>query len=394
MIIVILFSCKSEIKEEVFKIVTKPKVTQKIKISTKEKILIYSLDNNTIVINGDTIRIESPFIYSFDGLIENKKIQVHLLNTLTSEYGEYQKSASIYIEGENEIFSCYFEKDKQNNYKTALVTEYYTSENPNSEICKLKMFNVSKSNMYLECDYNGKKYELKPSTTFPRYKCFDEINYTLSDCRKQFKKEESMREYVPHRNYTFFAEIISNDEKYDKIENELKYLFVDSLDVKNYKKWKHQFQESKSTSDEDCYSSEILSNIAPVFIDDNIFVTSSYSYNYMGGAHGMMVTDYQNYDVSNGKIIELNEILNIGSLEFKTFYEKEIKETFADGILNENEIPMSNKFFILPTGIVFSYAPYELMGFAAGEPHIFFSYKELEPFIANNSVLDKYLVEK
>ena len=389
-----LISCKSDTKEEKAKVVLKPQPLEKIKISTKEKKLIYDLDANTIVVDGDTVRIESPFIYSFDGLIENKKIQVHLSNKLTSEFGGYEKTASVYIDGENEIFGCYLKKDKSNNYKIASVTSYYSSENSENEICKLKIFNLSQQNMYLDCTYNGKVYKLNQSTIFPSYKCFDEINYSLSNCKIEFEKGDEMRKYVPHRNYAFLAEIISNDEKYDNIESELKYLFVDSLDLKNHKKWKHQFQESKSASEEDCYTSETISTVAPIFIDENIFVTSSYSYNYMGGAHGMMVTNYKNYDIESGKIIELNEILNFSSNEFKIFYEKKVKETYADGMLNENEIPMADKFFILPTGIVFSYAPYELMGFAAGEPHIFMSYKDLEPFIANNSILDKYLVEK
>ncbi len=388
-----LISCKSDTKEEKAKVVLKPQPLEKIKISTKEKKLIYDLDANTIVVDGDTVRIESPFIYSFDGLIENKKIQVHLSNKLTSEFGGYEKTASVYIDGENEIFSCFFDKDKNSKDKIASVTTYYSMNNDDKTICKLKIFNLSKANMYLECEYNSKIYKLNPSTIFPSYKCFDEINYTLFDCRKKFKKEAN-REFIPNRNYSFLAEIISNDEKYDNIESELKYLFVDSLDLKNHKKWKHQFQESKSASEEDCYTSETISTVAPIFIDENIFVTSSYSYNYMGGAHGMMVTNYKNYDIESGKIIELNEILNFSSNEFKIFYEKKVKETYADGMLNENEIPMADKFFILPTGIVFSYAPYELMGFAAGEPHIFMSYKDLEPFIANNSILDKYLVEK
>ena len=390
---IFLISCKSDTKEEKAKVVLKPQPLEKIKISTKEKKLIYDLDANTIVVDGDTVRIESPFIYSFDGLIENKKIQVHLSNKLTSEFGGYFKSASVYIDGENEIFSCFFDKDKNSKDKIASVTTYYSMNNDDKTICKLKIFNLSKANMYLECEYNSKIYKLNPSTIFPTYKCFDEINYTLFDCRKKFKKEAN-REFVPNRNYSFLAEIISNDEKYDKIESELKYLFVDSLDVKNHSKWKHQFQVENPKSEEDSYSTENLNNISPIFIDENIFVTSSYSYNYMGGAHGMMVTNYENYDLETGKIIELNEILNFSSNEFKVFYENKVKETYADGILSENEIPMSNKFFILPTGIVFSYAPYELLGFAAGEPHIFFSFNELEPFIANNSILEKYLMEK
>lgn len=393
LITIFLLSCKSENKEEKAKIILKPQPLEKIKISTKEKKLIYNLDANTIVVNGDTVRIESPFIYSFDGLIENKKIQVHLSNNLVSEFGGYFKSASVYIDGENEIFSCFFDKDKNSKDKIASVTTYYSMNNDDITICKLKIFNLSKSNMYLECEYNSKIYKINPSTTFPSYKCFDEINYTLFDCRKKFK-EEANREFVQNRNYSFLAEIISNDEKYNKIESELKYLFVDSLDVKNHSKWKHQFQENNSKDEEDCYTSETISTVIPVFIDENIFVTSNYSYNYMGGAHGMMVTNYENYDLESGKIIELNEILNFSSSEFKTFYENKLKEAYADGMLNETEIPMSNKFFILPTGIVFSYAPYELLGFAAGEPHIFFSYIDLKPFITNNSILDKYSPDK
>ncbi len=390
LILTFLISCKSETKEEVVKTVLKPEPIKKIQISANEKNLIFNIDNNTIVVNKDTIRIESPFIYSFEGLLENKKIQVHLSNNLTNEFGGYNTTASIYIDGEEEIFGCYFDKNNQNEYKTATVNYYYASENRDKTVCKLKINNISKQNINLDCDYKGKIFKIFPSTTFPSYKCYDEIDYSLSDCRKQFKKEESMREYVPHRNYSLIAEIISNNEKYNKLESELKYLFRDSLDIKNYKNWKHQFQENKPKDEEDCYTSETISTVAPIFIDANIFVMSSYSYNYMGGAHGVMVTNFENYDLETGKIIDLSNILNIGSLEFKTFYETKLKETYQDGMLNENEIPLSNKFFILPTGIIFSYAPYELLGFAAGEPQIFFSYKELEPFIANDSVLENY----
>ncbi len=387
LISIFLISCKSETKEESLKTILKPETVKKVKISTIEKNLIYNIDNNTIVVAGDTVRIESPFIYSFDGMIENKKIQIHLSNNLSGEFGVYEKTASVYIDGEKEIYSGYFDK----NFKTANITTNYSINNENNTICKLKLFNVSKPNMYLDCEYNGKNYKINTSTTFPSYKCFDEINYTLSDCRKQFKKEESMREYVPHRNYSFIAEIVSNEDKFDKIESELKYLFQDSLDIENHKNWKHLFQENKSKDEEDCYASESISTVAPIFIDSNIFVISGYSYNYMGGAHGLMVTNYENYDLESGEKIELNEILNFSSNEFKVFYENKVKEIFAEGMFNENEIPMTDNFFILPTGIVFSYAPYELMGFAQGEPHIFISYKELDSFIANNSILDKYL---
>jgi hypothetical protein len=109
----------------------------------------------------------------------------------------------------------------------------------------------------------------------------------------------------------------------------------------------------------------------------------------MGGAHGVFTTDYNNYDVKTGKIIQLNDILNIDD-DFIDFYNEQIKATYKDGLLSDN-IPMSDKFYILPTDITFSYAPYELLGFAAGEPHIFFSFRELSSFIKNNSIIQNYL---
>ena len=389
--LILIVSCKNESKETNNKTISKPKAIDKIKIVSPEKNLIYSLDNNTIVVNNDTIQVENPRIYSFDGLIENKKIQVHLSNSLENEFGDYQKTANVYIDGQDDVFSCYFSKNKNSKIDEATVSSYYAMRENDEVVCKLQLFNYATASMYVNCKYNGKIYKLNLSTTLPTYKCFDEIDYSLYDCKKQNRENADVREYVAHRDYNFLAEIVSNDEKYDKIESELKYLATDSVSVVNHEKWKHSFQVEKSKNDDDCYVSENSAIASPVFIDENVFVMSTYSYNYMGGAHGIMVTNYENYSVESGKIINLNDVLNFSSNEFKVFYENKIKESFAEGLMNENEIPMSDKFFILPTGIVFSYAPYELMGFAAGEPHLFISYKDLTPFIANDSVLESYI---
>ena len=389
--LILIVSCKNESKETNNKTISKPKAIDKIKIVSPEKNLIYSLDNNTIVVNNDTIQVENPRIYSFDGLIENKKTQVHLLNSLETEFGDYQKIANVYIDGQDDVLTCYFKKNKNNKIEEATVSSYYSLRDNDEVVCKLQLFNYTNANMYLNCNYNGKIYKLNLSTTLPSYKCFDEISYSLYDCKKQNRENADVREYVPNRSYNFLAEIVSIDAKYDKIESELKFLTTDSVSVLNHVKWKHSFQVEKSKSDDDCYVSENSAIASPIFIDENVFVMSTYSYNYMGGAHGIMVTNYENYSVESGKIINLNDILNFSSNEFKAFYENKIKESFAEGLMNENDIPMSDKFFILPTGIVFSYAPYELMGFAAGEPHLFINYKDLTPFIANDSVLESYI---
>ncbi len=382
-----LFSCES--KKEEKKTVVKPLAIKELQIVENEEELIYKIDDNTVRLYSDTLHIESPFIYSFDGTIEGKKIQIHLSNNLSSEYGGYYKSGSVYIDGEEEIFACSFEKDKTGNFYEAIVSGYYASEERDKNICNLKLYNLLSDDMFIECLYNKKTYKLYPSAEFPSYKCYDAIDYTLYDCRKQYAKEESMREFSEYRDYTFLAEIFSTNEKYKKIEAELKYLISDENDGKNYKKWQHKFLIEKAVEEGDFENSESLLIVNPIFIDSNIFVTSDFSYGYFGGAHGMMTTDYKNYDVNTGQLIKLENIINTSSKDFIEFYNEEVKSTYGDSILDK-EVSMSDKFFILPTGIVFSYAPYELLGFAAGEPHVFFSYEELKPFMKKNIILEKY----
>jgi translation elongation factor P/translation initiation factor 5A len=380
-----IISCQSKNEEKKALVVAKP--LNEVKIEKNKDSLIYKIDENTIVMDNDTLQLESPFIYSFEGKINgNKKIQLHLSNRLSTEYGGYLKTASIYIDGEDDILDCYFEKDKKHDYYTATINDY---DNDNKIICKLKLYNLSSEKMYIEYILDKKSYKIYPSRKFPSYKCFDEINYTLFDSRVAFRKEEAMRKFTPSRDYNFLAEIISDDVSFDVLKTKLKYLFTDSLSTKNYKKWKHSFNVEKSKGEDDNYSSENLAVVAPVFMDSNIYVVSDFSYSYMGGAHGIMHTEYNNYDLSTGKKINIEQLVNFSDENFITFYENKVKSEYEEGILSK-EIPITQNFYILPTGIIFSYAPYELLGFAAGEPHVFCSYEELKPFILKNTILDQY----
>lgn len=382
---VLFISCQSKNDEKKLAVVPKP--VNEIKIEKNSDSLIYKIDENTVVVDQDTLKLESPFIYSFEGTIKDgKKIQLHLSNQLSSEYGGYEKSASVYIEGANEILNCYFQKDQKQDFYIAKIYDY---DHDNKVIATLKLYNLSTEEIYVEYTLDKKSYKIYPSKTFPAYQCYDEIDYTLFDSRESFKKDEAMRAFTPSRDYNFFAEILSNDPVFSILETKLKYLNTDTLSIKNYKKWKHSFKVEKSKQEEENYSSENLAVVSPVFIDSNIYVVSNYVYSYMGGAHGIMRTTYDNYDVKTGKIIGLKELINTTDKDFIFFYENRIESEYADGLLGGN-IPMTENFYILPTGITFSYAPYELVGFAGGEPHIFFSYEELKPFILKNTILDKY----
>ena len=382
---IIIVSCQSKNEEKKTSVAVKP--LNEIKIEKSKDSLIYKLNENTIVINGDTLQLESPFIYSFEGKInENKNIQLHLSNQLSSEYGGYSKTAAVYIEGENDLFYCYFEKDKKQDYYNGNIYD----NDSDKIIGKLKLHNLSSEEMYIEYTFGKKNYKIYPSKTLPVYSCYDKIDYRLFDSNDAAKNEESIKYFTPSRDYNFFAEIVANDPNFDILETKLKYLYSDSLSIKNYKKWKHNFSLKKSKKEEENYNSESLNVLSPVFIDSNIYVVSYFSYIYTGGAHGMMSTSYNNYDVTTGENITIEQIVNIADKDFIAFYENKIKSDYGGGVIAD-EIPMTKNFYILPTGIIFSYSPYELLGFAAGEPHVFLSYEDLKPFILKNTILDRYI---
>lgn len=384
LLIVLFISCQSKNDEKKTAVVPKP--ASEVEVKQNNDNLIYKIEEDLIVIGGDTLKIETPFIYSFEGIFDNdKKIQIHISNKLTEEFGGYWKSGSLYIDGENQIFGFGLIKNNNDSFYTGEV--YYDRSNSDKTICKLKLYNLSTEEMFIECTYNKKTYKIYPSKKFPSYKCFDKIDYTLFDTREAYKKGNA-RDYTRSRDYIFFGELLSGDKSYDALSSNLKYLNIDSVSIKKHKKWKHNFNVKKAVSDEDRYVSESLYTISPIFIDSNIYVVSSYWYNYMGGAHGLYRTSYYNYEVSTGEKIKIAQILNIKDEKFIEFYENRIRSDYGDAV--QSKISLANTFYILPTGITFSYAPYELVGFAGGEPEIFFSYEELKPYILKNTVLDKY----
>ena len=385
LLILLLVSCQSKKNEDKKELIVANPASE-VEIGEKNDSLIYKIEENSIVIGGDTLKIEAPFIYSFDGTLDSdKKIQIHISNKLTEEFGGYWKSGDLYIDGENQIFGFGFIKNNKEDFYTAEVN--YDDDNSEKTICNLKLYNLFTDEMFIECIYNKKTYKIYPSKKFPTYKCFDKIDYTLFDTREAYKKGVA-RDYTPSRDYIFLGEILSNEKTFEALSSNLKYLDADSLIVKDHKKWKHNFDVKKSVSDDDNYTSESLYVSSPIFIDSNIYVVSDYGYNYMGGAHGMYHTSYNNYEVSTGKKIEIAKILKTEDEKFIDFYENRVRSDYGDGV--PSTIKLADNFYILPTGITFSYAPYELVGFAGGEPKIFFSYEELKPYILKNTILDKY----
>ncbi|OXB21291.1 hypothetical protein B0A80_17250, partial [Flavobacterium tructae] len=70
--ILLLLSCQSNKKEDKKELVVANKVNE-VEIEESNDSLIYKIAEDSIVIGGDTLKIEAPFIYSFEGILDSNK---------------------------------------------------------------------------------------------------------------------------------------------------------------------------------------------------------------------------------------------------------------------------------------------------------------------------------
>jgi hypothetical protein len=104
---------------------------------------------------------------------------------------------------------------------------------------------------------------------------------------------------------------------------------------------------------------------------------------FTGGAHGLSTRKGINYDVSNERILKLEDIFVKGS-GWKDFLNKKIKEYFKYNqyTLKEFEgVKGDEEFYMTRCGIVIFFQLYEYTAFAGGFPEIFINYDELKDFL-------------
>lgn len=346
---------------------------------------ILKLNDSTYILDNDTFVVSKPFIYSFDGILNNKRVQIHLSNKVISEYGPYLVSGIIYIDGnEDSYYFDYYDKDIN---KMTTISKY-TYAGEDEIIGKIKINNIHQTNMSIELILNNKRCVLKPSKFMPSYKCYDRIEHILYNVPAENNKWRSYSSQS--RDYDFLAEIKSNNSWFNNFVSKQKYLFTDSADLVNYKSWKNNFAIETANNEDESYSYESMSYVVPIYVDSFLYVCRQFTHVYMGGAHGMPTTDYLNYDVQTGELIKLDDILDIDDPAFYKLYIDELKNANESFGLSD-DVPVSQNFYLMPQGITFSYYPYEIAGFAAGEPSVFINYKDIYQFVKAGSFLNKYL---
>ncbi|MFA6778818.1 MAG: DUF3298 domain-containing protein [Paludibacteraceae bacterium] len=201
---------------------------------------------------------------------------------------------------------------------------------------------------------------------------------------------------------------IQNRMLYDALElketdpNKAITLFMDNL-IKEYKNFETEFSANEF-SDEGIGSSFAGAHDASqevVFNQDEILSILTTSYSFTGGAHGLTILKYSNFDLKDGKNISLSDI-------FVDDYESMLTPIILDKIARSNnvtdpkqledqgffeisDIKPTENFYLDDKGITFLYNQYEIACYAMGQVKAFIPYNEISFLISSKSIINKYL---
>ncbi len=136
---------------------------------------------------------------------------------------------------------------------------------------------------------------------------------------------------------------------------------------------------------------EQTNDLRVAYLSPKLLVLSFYNYGFTGGAHGNFATSYITLDIENCKVLTLTDIINATGmkqlrplLERNYRREKHLTPTQSleeDGGLLVKKIEPNDNFYITGKGLIFSYAPYEIAPYAAGEIALMIDHADLQPYL-------------
>lgn len=128
-----------------------------------------------------------------------------------------------------------------------------------------------------------------------------------------------------------------------------------------------EIADTTASSEYDGYFSTYgnIVNLTPTFMSYGV---TNYTY-YPHAAHGMYSSRYINYDLTEGKIVTLEDILTEEGFIKIIDYIREVSENMGVRLLDSeiNSLPANNNFYINnELQLVFVYQPYEIAPYSEG----------------------------
>ncbi|GAB2687167.1 hypothetical protein GCM10027037_06700 [Mucilaginibacter koreensis] len=129
--------------------------------------------------------------------------------------------------------------------------------------------------------------------------------------------------------------------------------------------------------------------------DSTLLAIELSGYYYEGGAHGMTITNFLNWDTKNKKPLGLDDIFVSGyqpkltQIADTIFRKEELLSPTAslahDYFFKDAKFSLNDNFVVTPTGIKFLYNAYEIKPYAAGQTSIEIPYNKLKKLIKPDS---------
>ncbi len=123
-------------------------------------------------------------------------------------------------------------------------------------------------------------------------------------------------------------------------------------------------------------------------VTDSLLNYAIYRATYLGGAHGMEVSEYHTYSLKDGFELRAKDLFRAEKMDelaqavYKKICDKYVTEetSLSDaGFFNE-PISVTDNFKLTPEGVTFHYNPYEIGCYALGSVVVEFTWEELTPY--------------
>jgi hypothetical protein len=120
-------------------------------------------------------------------------------------------------------------------------------------------------------------------------------------------------------------------------------------------------------------------------------------YYYTGGAHPNYMSQNFNFNLNNGKLIQLSDIfegdykkilLQAAEKELRKQQDIPAKAPLSDFIF-EDELTLNDDFYLSPEGITFVYDPYEIAPYAFGTITLPIAFKDIKSIVKKDGLLAK-----
>lgn len=328
---------------------------------------------------GDTIQFDKPFLKLFTGQIDGKDAQLWLSKNMSIgeefSFDVYDAVGTLYIEGDD-IRYCYFADKKGQIYIDEERTYIF------SRLIYDEILNT------ISIEINTNLFTLQESNL--RFHAYDSFRYENTLCQM-----EGISPYLKsHWRYDSFFGLDSvslNREQSLSNQRFIKLFGSDLLkkQISSYDIGRDVLILDTDNPDEDlCSRVYTQSIVKPLYLDSLIYITIDLGYVDLGGAHGMFITEYKNYDMKTGKEMKVEDVLDMSSSIFTDYNYNKIKnDLYNSENSNFLEVQVSepSSFYILPSGIGLHYPGYSLGG-GFWEKEVFLPYNEIKAFLKT----DKY----